>query len=525
MKTLKFCAFAAFAASCVFTACDNEPGPETVAVSGVTLDKPALHLVVGATETLAPIVTPDDATDRTVTWSSDRPAIASVEDGLVTALSPGEATVTVTTVDGGKTASCTVTVEAETVMVTAVELDKKTLTLTEGDEELLKATVSPDNATDATVTWSSSSETVARVDQQGLVTALSAGEATITATANDGSGHSDECAVTVEEPIDVLMQITDPAFLAYCTEKMAEWDTNGDGKLYPVEAAAVERIEMSRDRYYTGEKAVSFAGIEYFPNLYYLTCQWNSLAALDLSANTRLIELDCSNNSALASLDVSKCAELLILSCSNTPITELDVTGCTALIDLRCFNVYNSRTLTSLDAQGCGELETLYCYNNFALSSLNVSGCTSLGELRCYNCQDLVRLDLSGFAAMTRLDASYNPRLVQFDLTGCTGLTYLDISFSEALTSVDLSDCTALNELWCPYSRLASLDISKNSALYTFDCGGNFGDGVSKFVVKAWFDDSSVPYGFTAAGSSWEVWNEAEDTYPRITLEYRNVVN
>ena len=85
----------------------------TVAVTGVTLEQAAITLEIGETETLAPTVAPANATDNTVTWTSDNPDVATVVDGVVTAVAEGAATITVTTTDGGKTATCAVTVNSD----------------------------------------------------------------------------------------------------------------------------------------------------------------------------------------------------------------------------------------------------------------------------------------------------------------------------------------------------------------------------------------------------------------------------
>ncbi|PDP67881.1 Ig-like domain-containing protein, partial [Tannerella forsythia] len=119
-----------------------------------------------------------NATNRNVTWSSSNEAVASVDDkGEVTAHKAGEATVTVTTVDGAKTASVQIKVTAAAVppppvtSVTGVSLNKSSLTLPVGGKEVLTATVAPHNATNRNVTWSSSNEAVASVDDKGEVTA------------------------------------------------------------------------------------------------------------------------------------------------------------------------------------------------------------------------------------------------------------------------------------------------------------------------------------------------------------------
>ena len=166
-------------------------------VESVTLDKETLELVEGDTAALTATVAPENATDKTVTWKSSDEAVATVaEDGTVTAVAPGTATLTVTTTDGEKTATCAVTVAAKVYPVESVSVDKETLEIVEGDTAALTATVAPENATDKTVTWKSSDEAVATVAEDGTVTAVAPGTATITVTTTDGEKTA-TCAVTV----------------------------------------------------------------------------------------------------------------------------------------------------------------------------------------------------------------------------------------------------------------------------------------------------------------------------------------
>lgn len=106
-----------------------EPTPPAVSVTGVTLDKSSISILVGASETLAATVSPKDAANKKVSWKSDKPTIATVDaNGKVTGVAAGEAIITVTTDDGGKTATCRVTVKAAAVAVTGVTLNKTALT-------------------------------------------------------------------------------------------------------------------------------------------------------------------------------------------------------------------------------------------------------------------------------------------------------------------------------------------------------------------------------------------------------------
>jgi uncharacterized protein YjdB len=176
----------------------------TVAVESVTLDKSSLELTEGETATLTATVKPDNATNKTVTWTSSSSSIATVDqNGKITAVSEGTATITAKA--GDKTASCTVTVKKKVVAVESVTLDKSSLELTEGETATLTASVKPDNATNKTVTWSSSNQSVATVDQNGTVTAVAEGNTTITAKAGDKTAT---CTVTVKKKVVAVESIT-----------------------------------------------------------------------------------------------------------------------------------------------------------------------------------------------------------------------------------------------------------------------------------------------------------------------------
>ena len=303
--------------------------PATVSVTGVTLDTDKLDLYTGDSGTLTATVQPDSATDKTLTWSIDKPEIATVTQdttngaiATVQALKQGTATITVRTADGGYTATCAVTVTDKTytlsadkttldfdaiyagdaqpdpqtvtitntgnqqvtvklpiatnfdiaagkgfengsatiepngtatftvqpkaglavgeykeeltvsnqnagevkltltfkvnpVLVSGLTLNQNTLALFAGDSATLTAAVTPDNATNKTLTWASSNTAVATVDQSGKVTAVAPGTAAITVTTNDGSGKVASCPVTVTAKTYALT--IDPAAIGFGT--------------------------------------------------------------------------------------------------------------------------------------------------------------------------------------------------------------------------------------------------------------------------------------------------------------------
>ena len=188
--------------------CDVTVVAKKYPVTGVKLNSTQEKLGVGETITLTATVTPSTATDKTVSWSSSNTSVATVsQNGEVSALKKGTATITVTTKDGGKTATCKITVEDKVYPVESVTLDKSTYEMTVGDNVTLKATVNPSNATDKTVSWSSSNESVATVSQNGEVSALKKGTTTITVTTKDG-GKTATCKITVEDKVYPVESVT-----------------------------------------------------------------------------------------------------------------------------------------------------------------------------------------------------------------------------------------------------------------------------------------------------------------------------
>lgn len=178
-----------------------------VPVEGVLLSETTISLNTSGTHTLVATVLPENATDKSLTWESSAPAIVSVEDGVITGIVPGNSTITVTTVDGGFTAECSVTVSEEVIPVESVTINQSSIEVKIGTPYTLEATVLPENATDKTITWVSSDETIATISSDGIINGISEGTITITATA--GSIISEPCEVIVKEAIipveDVLI--------------------------------------------------------------------------------------------------------------------------------------------------------------------------------------------------------------------------------------------------------------------------------------------------------------------------------
>lgn len=215
-------------------------------VTGVTLDKTEASLAVGKTLTLKATVIPAGAMDESVTWYSSNSAVASVSNGVVTALSPGEAVITVSTNDGGHTASCKVTVWKE---VTAVSLNITSASIVAGASVTLKATVSPADATYKDVTWTTSDASVATV-QNGVVTGVAPGTATITATTADG-GLKATAQITVvglsfkEDSMTVTMGDKKNVQFEYnATDSPLVWTSSNEGVATVDENGAVTGVSV-----------------------------------------------------------------------------------------------------------------------------------------------------------------------------------------------------------------------------------------------------------------------------------------
>lgn len=161
-------------------------------VSSVELDNNSVTLRVGQSVPLTARVSPENAGDKTVVWSSSNSTVASVNNGVVTALKVGTATITANA--SGKTDTCIITVEP--TPVSGITLNKSNVSIKKTDPLTLIATVTPSDATDKTVTWSSSNTAIATVNNTGkiTVTATQPGSTIITATAGEKSAT---CIVNV----------------------------------------------------------------------------------------------------------------------------------------------------------------------------------------------------------------------------------------------------------------------------------------------------------------------------------------
>lgn len=190
----------------------------SVKVKSVELDQKDITVNVGNTITLVANINPDVASDKTVTWISSEPSVATVDkDGVVRGVKTGSTTITAKTNDGGFEASCTVNVINAVMGIT---ISDNSIMLYPNKTKQLKASVTPADADNQSITWESSDDDVAPVSATGLVTSVAPGTATITAKSVDGE-YTATCMVTVGKHVSsVILSDTELTMAAGTTETL-----------------------------------------------------------------------------------------------------------------------------------------------------------------------------------------------------------------------------------------------------------------------------------------------------------------
>ena len=171
-------------------------------VSAITLDKEKLTLYVGERGTVKQTVLPEDANDRNVIWQSSDPGVATVSNGTITGVKAGTTTITCTARDGSNISkTCEVTVIQQISSIVLAETNK---TVNVGDKFVVNTTINPEDAASAALKWTSSSDAVATVNENGEIVAKGRGTATITCEAVEGiEGRKAKAALrlTVNQPV------------------------------------------------------------------------------------------------------------------------------------------------------------------------------------------------------------------------------------------------------------------------------------------------------------------------------------
>ena len=483
----------------IFFSC-NSDDDHNVAVTGVNLDKEELSLKVGAESTLIATVTPTTATNKEVSWASNKPNIATVANGLVTAVAAGAATITVTaSADNTKTDTVTVMVTESTVAVAGVNLDKEELSLEVGAESTLIATVTPTTATNKKVTWSSDKPNIVAV-ANGLVTAVAAGAATITVTASADNTKTDTVTVMVTSTLTEF-SIADVSVTRGTTSFVIS------PTLIPTEATVDYELITKPTGVTMAGTTINIAA-DMVDGEYNITLKakgtGNYIGEIETTF-TLYLGIPPNDDFVINFTDVNfENAVKSFCNITTNNVTYGDVKDKIKLgvKDKRITNMEEIIYFTSL--------RELSCYNN-QLTSLDLSQNTNLKYLSCYNNQ-LTSLGLSQNTNLKYLYCNDN-QLTSLDLSQNTNLKYLYCNDNQ-LTSLDLSQNTVLISLYCHVNQLTSLDIRgmrivvwdfniSNTTLQTFKVHKNIKDYKSIIDLKtARGNDVTISTYSASAGST-----------------------
>jgi uncharacterized protein YjdB len=250
-------------------------GPsDYVFVSGIELSALTTAIEINETTQVSETITPWNANDKTVSWSTSDENIATVDaTGLVTGVAAGTATITATANDGsGVKGTIDITVRT---LVTGIQLDALVTSIDVNATTQVSETVTPWEATDKTVTWSTSDANIATVNTSGLVTGVAAGTATITATANDGSGISGTIDITVE-PTAIHSESASVPVKVYPNPFASSVNFNitlirDENVSITIADVSGKIISVSTHQLKLGENTISIASDAMHPGLYFYT--------------------------------------------------------------------------------------------------------------------------------------------------------------------------------------------------------------------------------------------------------------
>ncbi|MGX8707152.1 MAG: Ig-like domain-containing protein [Bacteroidales bacterium] len=473
-----------------------------VPVSGITLDKDVLEMIVMQTTSLTATVLPANADDKTVTWSTSDPMVARVTpQGVITAVAPGTCIITATA--SGYSASCQVTV---TMPVSSVTLDKEAITIYIGESTKLTATVLPENASDKTVTWTSSNELIADLSNDGTVHALAAGTCTITATAG---GKSATCQVTVLTPvsrvtvapascqvfIDSTVTLVATVFPADAHDKTVTWSSSDEtiatvtqggvvsthalgnctitasagGKSATCQVTVIPRVvitgitlEPKELEVYVGEVHNLNATITP-EDATDKTIVWTTSDDAVVTVNAQGVVTPTGEGSGyVVASTVNGLTDTAYFTVLKAPVFP-DAAFRTYVYDN--FDTNHDGVLSRSEAKVVTTIQA----NGLGIQSLEgIEYFDALNALYCYNNQ-ITSLTLTPTITYV---VCFGNKIAKMDLTSATGLTYLECSDNK-LDSLDVSSNPALLRLICDGNQMKMLDISNNPSLISLMCQNN----------------------------------------------------
>jgi Leucine-rich repeat (LRR) protein len=446
MKNFAHILTMAAAALVLVTACEK-PVPENIKVSDVKLNEETIELTIdddeAPTVTLKATVAPNEATNKAVKWSSNNEGVASVDErkGVVTAFAAGIATITATTEDGGKTATCIVTVADDRDLLEIPNLL---------DLQLIPDPVFLAYCEKLMATWDTNGDGGLSPGEAAAVTNMDVANISGVSVNNiaslTGIEHFTGLRILDCHGLNNLTELDVSACVAL--ETLICWGSSLT-ELNVAGCAALEYLDVS-------ENTLTVLNVSHTPALRDLKCSHNRLAMLDLLNNPALTNLKCDNN-RLTSLYVSNCVALQSLECYRNELTILDVSKNTALTLLDCYR----NKLAALDVSKSGSLRRLICGENL-LAALDVSQNTALDGLNC----DINKL--------TALDLSANRQMESFS---CVGNRLSTLTVGSGHDKLNYFRCS-INELEAEELNgifRALPDLGPEAPVYTVYVDGNPG--------------------------------------------------
>ena len=454
----------------IFSSCGGEEPiepqePEETMPEGVyhvQINPIGIWFHVGDSAQLTAIIYPSDAADQRVSWESDNPSVADVdENGYVTAYEVGSTIVRVKTYDGGHVSECEVTVlPIEPIEVKYLDILRSSIILQLGEEFQLESTVRPSNTTE-NVVWSSSNTSVATVSD-GKVTAIKGGKSTITLSTEDGR-LEDRCEVTVEDYI----KFADYSAESWCVE---HFDTNDDREVSYDEAAAVQDLTGL----YFDSSIKTFDEFQYFINVTFIP---DEFFATHLKYSTSKSRLE----SIILPKSIKSIGKGAFYQCNNLTKIEfsegLEEIGfyafryCTGLTEVKFPK--SLKIIKGFDyCTGLTKVE----FSEEVESIAGFRGCTGLTEVKFpKSLKNIADGAFWGCTGLTKVDFPEGLETIRTDVFGeCTGLTEVELPKSlKTIGSGAFWGCTGLTKVYCkpltPPALLTNVDHPSPS-LFTNNC-------------------------------------------------------
>ena len=424
----------------VFISCSSDDDEiekdVTVTVSKVTVSPTNLTLNIGDTQQLELTILPEEAEDTKASWSSSNTQVVTIsQDGIVTAVSEGNAVITVSA--GGKSATCTITVMKDVIEVESVEVSPATLVFEEiGETYQLTANVIPADATDAAIEWISSDEAVVTVTEEGLVTAMANGNATVTAVAG---GKSAACEVTVS--ISIV-------------------EIEGDKAVFDLTGATNEQVKESvADAAANGVTQFVFEG-DYAA----LDLENNnpldgiSIESVDLSGVTGWPSVDGKPGIPAKAFYKQTLLQEIILPQEVETIGEYAFYKCTAL---KKAIAPGAKTLVDFSFQSCNALESVNMpqvesigrcvFYQTALKEVDFPKTTFIDGMSFYECKSLVKVNMPELTTLGEATFEYVQKRTGTSMFyGCTALESISLPKAVVIGDGAFSGCDVLKQVDLP---------------------------------------------------------------------------